>query len=507
MDSKIHILNVRESCFYAWHKNSKSSCCVKIANVVVAFFSSMIGCYKVCSSDIESFLKNNSKYKNTWFGIKLEKRVIVKVVNESSPESTQTNKNNVRTGTSIGTCDANDTDYVQTEDMPLEDPPSPQKTLPDTTVSTPVSSDCDEGYSLNSDDNSEEECIDLAPEKGSKTLHQPVIYKNIYSDNYREFMDVVYKKEINKLAEMIRKDTTLLDDIETHNSMYFSCLIISLMKASEQDFDVIKLVVNKHKNSLYESSALDNTTPLQFAVCTRSLKLLKFLSSLVDSVDLNIKDKMKGESLLYKAVKLNVGNDIIFWLIESGADINATNNKNETPINIAIKNEQYNLAVIEKLIESGADMGIRNNIGESPIHCALTRPFFGYGFSEIFNVIKSNIVNINDCVGEKEETALHMLARHTQLFDINNIMDQMFLEGAVIKSDKHGNTPLHIAVLYNNEYVILKLIQYGADINQANEKGTTPLSLTNKKYLREWMMNPPDETSDSSCVLDDDFSS
>jgi len=57
------------------------------------------------------------------------------------------------------------------------------------------------------------------------------------------------------------------------------------------------------------------------------------------------------------------------FLIQEGADINAQNNKGNTPLHYAVKHR--NQKVIDLLIECGAKSDIKNNAGQKPFEINL----------------------------------------------------------------------------------------------------------------------------------------
>ena len=58
-------------------------------------------------------------------------------------------------------------------------------------------------------------------------------------------------------------------------------------------------------------------------------------------------------------------NDIIKYLVEKGADIDATVWNGETPLHFAIENE--NFEIVKYLVEKGANMEIKNKSDVTPL--------------------------------------------------------------------------------------------------------------------------------------------
>jgi ankyrin repeat protein len=83
---------------------------------------------------------------------------------------------------------------------------------------------------------------------------------------------------------------------------------------------------------------------------------------------INICDKY-GNTALFFAVRIN-NIDIIKYLIENGADLNAKNEDYESVLHYAAY-KKNNLETIKYLIENGADTNILDYSGRTPLSCAI----------------------------------------------------------------------------------------------------------------------------------------
>ena len=92
--------------------------------------------------------------------------------------------------------------------------------------------------------------------------------------------------------------------------------------------------------------------------------LFKFLFD--NGANIYIKNN-KGDSLLHIASETKTGQDILIWLIDKKLDINARNNKGQTPLNYSIIYQYNHLSDI--LLKKGANINTKDNRGRTPIMC------------------------------------------------------------------------------------------------------------------------------------------
>jgi len=138
-----------------------------------------------------------------------------------------------------------------------------------------------------------------------------------------------------------------------------------------------------------------------------------------------------GLQPLHKATNCSVS--MVRLLIEKGADINAKNNDEETPLHRAVW--QSNLDVIRLLIEKGATVNAKGNGGRIPLHEAAFK-----GNPEVVRLLIEKGATVN-------------------------------------AKDSEGKTPLYWAATAINGIpdIIRLLIEKGADVNAKNNNGITPL--------------------------------
>ena len=164
-----------------------------------------------------------------------------------------------------------------------------------------------------------------------------------------------------------------------------------------------------------------------------------------EGVDVNVQEpgRTGNGSILNMAVfytrhDSDAVSDIVKYLIEKGADVNAVNqgNNDMTPLHTAIYSDK-NVETVKFLVANGADVTAKNKDGHTPLRLAI-----------IYN---RNIAIIKFLISKEE--------------DIN-------------AKDGYGFTLLHSVSGHNNSIELAKfLIESGADINAKNRQDQTPLQV------------------------------
>ncbi|XP_065573945.1 serine/threonine-protein phosphatase 6 regulatory ankyrin repeat subunit B-like [Artemia franciscana] len=194
--------------------------------------------------------------------------------------------------------------------------------------------------------------------------------------------------------------------------------------------------------------------------------------------------------------------DICKLLISHGTNVKASNNVkrwNVLPLNYAAQ-EGYT-AICELLISNGADINLLNGIDETPLHCAA----FG-GKVAVCKQLISKGANINT-LNRRNETPLDETIRKNERLvrtraEIIGGLDEhddsiwpgtvdvfklLVENGANINNSCFPNrdTHLHFAVRHELLSVCKLIISKGGDVNCLNSENETPLMLSfSKKYVK-----------------------
>jgi ankyrin repeat protein len=193
---------------------------------------------------------------------------------------------------------------------------------------------------------------------------------------------------------------------------------------------------------------------------------------------INSQDNERRTPLYKAAIFCEHDKPFVEWLIANGADVNSINKYKYSPLHMAAKYNNFNIAEI--LIKRGADVNIADKGGFTPLHMAAM-----FGSYETVKVLLANGADVNAQMGDKR-IPLHCAIGEN--FRAKELVDFLVEKGANIQSkDSIGWTPLHHAAYYENKDIVALLIKRGADVNVVDNNGKTPLHLitTTFKFIVE----------------------
>jgi len=141
-------------------------------------------------------------------------------------------------------------------------------------------------------------------------------------------------------------------------------------------------------------------------------------------------------------------------------------------VDIHLAAREGNIEAVKQAIDDGADLNAKDNVNMTPLHWAANG-----GHKEIVELLITNGANVN-------ARTPRMVGWHTPLHDAaaaghKEVAELLIAEGADVnaKDSTFGRTLLHIAAREGHKEIVELLIAKGADVNAKDKNGETPLDL------------------------------
>ena len=174
-----------------------------------------------------------------------------------------------------------------------------------------------------------------------------------------------------------------------------------------------------------------------------------------------------GRTPLHLASK-HILHDVIALLVELGADVDAQDNNNMTPLLCAIESRR-NLVAAQLLLDYGASIHLRDKNGQTPLHFALR--------SSLPDVV-ALLLKLGAEVDLRDNNNITpLLCTTITRYSESGEASQLLLEhGASINvRDKDGRTPLHLVGYHGSPDVAALLLKLGLEVDVPDNDGITPL--------------------------------
>ena len=146
---------------------------------------------------------------------------------------------------------------------------------------------------------------------------------------------------------------------------------------SNGHINVVRILLDNETIDVDREDCIGYTALIQ-SISKRSFEMVKLLVE--HKADVN-KCDYSGISPLSYAVEsyfcsvehcfLECSEEIVLFLIENGADVNARHNDDETPLMVAVSGGKENENIVRILIENGADLEAVDNDGKTPMDYAV----------------------------------------------------------------------------------------------------------------------------------------
>ncbi|KAN0141504.1 Ankyrin repeat-containing domain protein [Lactarius tabidus] len=201
--------------------------------------------------------------------------------------------------------------------------------------------------------------------------------------------------------------------------------------------DLVRHIAFKHPEFMNTTGGLYGF-PLDAALGRNNFQVAEILLKYGCKVD--VRDARK-QTALHKTIDRHdkVAIDVVQFLLDNGADVNAQRDDLRTPLHLALNVGELSVARI--LLEHQADVNARNDDGQTPLH----------------------LLSRWEVPLEKDGMDLAML----------------FLKcGANVNDrDKDRATPLHLASYFKRLEIVRLLLDHGADTTMENDRTETPLQI------------------------------
>lgn len=174
-----------------------------------------------------------------------------------------------------------------------------------------------------------------------------------------------------------------------------------------------------------------------------------------------------GWTLLHAAYN---SRELVEYLLENGADIEARSDGQWTPLhNQAYKGQKD---AVELLLEHGADIEAKTSFGHTPLLSSIR-----WDRLDVTKFLIEKGANVNAAT-ELGRTPLIISA-----VEGNLEIARLFLDNDAdinIKEYNYNRTALHFAALYGQLDIVAALVEKGANVNEKDAAGKTPLDYANR---------------------------
>ncbi|KAL7307157.1 hypothetical protein TKK_0000881 [Trichogramma kaykai] len=195
-----------------------------------------------------------------------------------------------------------------------------------------------------------------------------------------------------------------------------------------------------------------------------------------------------GESSLHLALT-NERREIVELLLKGGADPSLADKDGTTPLHIIGKRCTDDDDLVDKFFEISDEksrlvrIDAKDESGNTPLLLALY-----HGNKRVARSLLSRGAD-PDLAGAGGLTPLHVIGKRRRDVDglaelFFEVLDDMRKTARLDARDDWGWTPLHWTVRFGNKDGASLLLRRGADVNLANNEGSTPLHISSKGYGR-----------------------
>jgi FOG: Ankyrin repeat len=233
---------------------------------------------------------------------------------------------------------------------------------------------------------------------------------------------------------------------------------------------------------------INKYTALHYAVSNPLIKNQEVAWYLMDVyANANIKNNV-GNTPMHGAINISILESrlkMIQKLVKNGGNINAQNNEGDTLLHMIVQfRDTYAVTAILKAWGSIIDLNLKNKKGYTPHGLAEFLNFFDLAalFNTVTKIVSPTIYDTHGLNG------LMLAVIGNDMTCLKKMVSDLASVRSVSR-DEYGNTPLHIALAYENLPAIQLLIDKGADLGAKNKFGDTPLHYVIRLSNQDARMN------------------
>jgi len=234
-------------------------------------------------------------------------------------------------------------------------------------------------------------------------------------------------------------------------------------------FGKLGIIKNLFKNHKFDVNQKhwDGDTPLRRAIYGNQFEVVKYLVE--NGACVNAKDNCNSTPLYYACHYGEL--EMVKYLHEKGAYINSVNDSNWTPLHQASYWGRYDIVVY--LVENGANIN-----AETTDEYRL--PIDGARYWKHTNIV-DYLTKMNP-QNENRQTKLHLIFNKS-VIDISEIKKSLKEGVDVNERDDEGKTALYYACERNCDLDIIKLlVEHGADVDIQSNNGLCPIKLLKQQW-------------------------
>ena len=267
------------------------------------------------------------------------------------------------------------------------------------------------------------------------------------------------------------------------------------LAAQEGHLEIVEMLVTMGAPVNAQSDNL--RTPIHLACMRSHTQIVSYL--ITHSADLSLKDS-KQWTCLHVAYH-HKRQEVFRILLEHGIPVNAQTDEGRTCLHMLCSHYDGSHYYIEQLLKHNANIGIKDKDGNTPLHLAAAsnapdivdrllqkaadvesenysgmRPLsLGIGHINIVRKLIESGADVGAC-DKQGMTALHQ-ACAKQSINVSVVQELLKCDKALVnRLTNAGSSPLHLACQSNNKkQVVQYLLDNGANVDEANTEGYTPV--------------------------------